>query len=167
MTGDPKAARHEEEPEEDPEVRKVMLELGQAGYRARFEVNRNPLFALGALGLYRTDEELPLWVRQWLLEFAREVLRPALYWPATPERPERNLTPKKAVEQARHALALTRQGWNGVEEFRRFLNDDMLALLHARGVPARTLAKATGVEPRQIYTKAKRTRARWPRIKTR
>jgi hypothetical protein len=140
----------------DPEIRRKLLDIGQASDRARFEVSRNPLFALLALGRYRPDEELPLWVRRWLLELAANALRAAL-------KPYQ--TPEDAAEQVRQALGVTRQGWNAIEELRRFLDDHTLAALHAQGVPARELAEAAGVEPRQIWQRAKRARARWPRVR--
>ena len=114
-------------PEDDPAIRRVLREAGQAGDRARFEVNRNPLFALGTIGRYRIDEDLPLWVRQWLLDVAMKMLRASLYWPARDGQPEYNPTFKEATDAVVDAFGLTRQGWNAVEEQYQFLNDDMLA----------------------------------------
>jgi hypothetical protein len=131
-------------PEDDPEVRRKLLELGQASDRAKFEESGNPLFALFALGRYRADEGLPLWVRRWLLDFARQVLRAAL--------------------NGEDVRFLSRQGWSAVRELNQFRDDDLLATLHILGVPAKDLAAMSGVEPRQVYKRMKRARARWAKL---
>ena len=47
-------------PEDDPEIRRKLLQIGQAADRAAFEVNQNSLFALFAIGRYRADEKRSL-----------------------------------------------------------------------------------------------------------
>ena len=70
-----------------PEVHNEQRERDQAHDRACFEEHRNLFFVLCALARYRTDEELPLWVREWLLGFALEVLPAFLHRPASSAQP--------------------------------------------------------------------------------
>jgi hypothetical protein len=62
-------------------------DLGQEQDRKSFEDTGHIFYVLSAIGRYRVDEELPSWVRQWLLEFTREVLPAFLHHPATVTRP--------------------------------------------------------------------------------
>ena len=153
-------------PEDASEIRKKLLEIGQAADRAAFEVNKNPLYALFALGRYHLDEEPPLWVRQWLLGFIREVGRIAV------RRLDQQLSSAEAVEEVHRALGLTRQGWNAFDELQRNLNDDLLAFLRGQGIAVADIAvmlpspadDREGVEPAGIYRRTNRAYARWPRV---
>jgi hypothetical protein len=124
----------------NPEIRRKLLEIGQAGDRARFEQSKNtkrpegnPLFPLFAIGRYRADEELPLWIRQWLLDFARRMLRATLC-------ADQDLDAKESSERVLAVLGVTHQGWNSVDEVCGYLNGDVLAWLHQQGIPERELA---------------------------
>jgi hypothetical protein len=151
---------------DDPEIRKKLLEISLAADRAAFEVNQNPLFVLFAIARHRDDEELPLWVRQWLSKFAREGLH------AARQRLEQQLSSAEAVEEAHRALGLTRQGWNAFDELQQNRDDDLLAFLRSQGVPVADIAAMlpspksdrVGIDPVGVYRRTNRTYERWPRI---
>ena len=152
-------------PEDDPEVRKKLLERSQAINHECFKISQNPLFALWTIGGYRTDEELPLWIRQWWLDVARKMLRASLYGPARPDRPEYNPTFEEAADKALKAFGMTKHGWNAVEEFHQVMDDEMLAECRFQlKIPVRTLARNLGVQPRQIYARTNRVKAKWQRV---
>jgi hypothetical protein len=116
---------------------------------------------LFAFGRYPADEELPLWVRRWMLDFIAKVLRAAF-----------RENPEQAIREMVRALGLTRQGWNAVTQLRQYLADDVLAWLRSQGISAADLAAMLpspegdriGIDPTGVYRRTNRTYKRWPRI---
>jgi hypothetical protein len=166
------------------EVHKAQREPGQKQDRKLFEDTGNAFYVLWALARYRADEELPLWVRQWLLEFAREVLPAYLYRSATTarpatatrratiDRPEHIPTLGEVREKVLRAFSLT-QGKDAVAEVQRCITDDVLAVMRkspGRGVTrpwtgkysAKELGEHMGVKPEQIRYRTNRARKRCP-----
>ena len=65
-----------------PEIKRVQRDLGQVHDRKCFEESGNVFYPLSTILRYR-GEELPSWVRQWLDDFAKEVLPAYLERPGT------------------------------------------------------------------------------------
>jgi hypothetical protein len=80
--------------------RELELKLGEAADRAAFEASENPLYVWLAIGRYRPDEDLPSWVRVWLLETAREISQAVAH----------EHDPAEAAKRAHRVLALRSAG---------------------------------------------------------
>jgi hypothetical protein len=152
-------------PPEDPEVLRARRDLAQAGDHEHFKATGHGVHVLWALGRYRADEELPRWIREWLLDLARGVLPTLLPDPATPL--------DVALDNARQATLRAfglgpNQGGNIIAKMQQDAADDALAVLRFIGehpIPAKELAETFKVEQRQIRTRTNRARKRWPEIR--
>ena len=134
----------------DPEVRRAQRELDQAHCRECFKDTGNVFFVLWILAQYREDEELPSWVRQWWLQFAKTVLPTFLYRSATKSgRSEYVLTIVEIRKTVLKALGLSRQGKSVLAKLQQIASDDALAMVQRRtGITSATqLAEAMQVKP--------------------
>jgi hypothetical protein len=117
-----------------------------AAERAAYEATDNPLHVWFAIGRYAVDEPLPDWIRRYLAQCTRELLRLSL---------NTSISPTEAAAQTARALGLVSgQGSNAFLAARQLREDSFIATLYTMGAPkgasewwAAELADARGGKP--------------------
>jgi hypothetical protein len=136
--------------------------------RASYEATGNPLYVWQAIGRYAAGEPLPLWIRRYLLQATRELIRLQI---------DHTISPSKAAQRTAQALGIVSQGRNRFADSRRDRENSFVATLYGLGPGkgeseewALTLADATGIRPdadqanrvRSILRRVAKARRLWP-----
>jgi hypothetical protein len=131
-----------------------------AADRAAYEATGNPLHVWAAIGRYAADEPLPAWVRRYLLQCVRELIRLQL---------NTAISPTEAAKRTARALGLVSHGRNCFANMRQLREDSLVNMLYTLGPgPGETeawavdLAEATGTTPRSIRRRVAKARRAWP-----
>jgi hypothetical protein len=101
-----------------------MTDDRDAADRAAYEATGNPLHVWFALGRYAAAEPLPPWIRRYLLQSARELIRLQL---------DSSLSPTAAAQRTARALGLVSKGRNRFAESRRDREHSFIATLYTLG----------------------------------
>jgi hypothetical protein len=131
-----------------------------AADRAAYEATGNPLHVWFAIGRYAVDEPLPQWVRRYLREATRDLLRLQL---------DDTISPTEAAKRTAQALGLVSKGRNRFAESRRDREHSFMATLYGLGSRkgetgewVKVLADAWGLKDersvRKIVAKMRRRR---------
>jgi hypothetical protein len=141
--------------QDSPDVHRLLRRIDQVHDRKCFEATGNGIYAFWAIGRYGPDEELPLWIREWLFKATEPILR-ALMSSTDPEKTNREML---------NALGLVRDGRNATAALHQDIADDVLACMRfVLKVPAGELADDLNVNVAQIYKRTNRAHRRWPSI---